>query len=148
MSKDQFVHHGNKSQFQSIIRDVFLRTAILICQMISTSPGHVLAAGLIVHPSLIFAAAFTTADPAGKAVPVLVFPGVMAISFFTPPLFQNRIGQFKFFLADDCFMVVLHEILVNFSPVLMAVKAAVRISLLKQDMLWLEKVAAERVRWR
>ena len=58
----------------------------------------------------------------------------MAISFFTPPLFQNRIGQFKLFLADDCFMVVLHQVLVKLSPVLMAVKAAVRIGLLEQDV--------------
>ena len=134
MSKDQLIHHGNKRQFQGIIRDVLLRTAFLIFQMISTSPGHILTTGFIMHPSLIFAAAFSTADPAGKAVPVLVFPGVIAISFFTPPLFQNRIGQFKLFLADDCFMVVLHQVLVKLSPVLMAVKAAVRIGLLEQDV--------------
>ena len=102
--------------------------------MIDTSPGHILTAGFIMHPSLIFAATFFTADSAGKTIPVLVSPGVMSISFFTPSLFQNCIGQFKLFPADDCFMVVLHQVLVKLSPVLMAVKAVVRIGLLEQDV--------------
>lgn len=86
------------------------------------------------HPSLIFSAAFSTVDPAGKTIPVLVSPSVMTISFFTPSLFQNCIGQFKLFPADNRFMVVLHQVLVKLSPVLVSVKIAVRIGLLEQDV--------------
>ena len=134
MSKDQLVHHGNKRQFQSIIRDVFLGTTLLVCQMGNTGPCGILAAGFIMQPPFIFAAAFPAIDPAGKAISVLISPGVMTIPFFPSTLFQNRIGQFKLFLADDCFMVVLHQVLVKFSPVLMAVKAVICIGLLEQDI--------------
>ena len=129
MSKDLLVHHGNKRQFQCIIRDVLLRTTILICQMIDTSPRHILAAGFIIYPSFIFVAAFSTANPVEKVVPVLVSPGVITISVFTHPLFQNRIGQLVLSPADDYFMVILHQVLGKLSPVLMAVKAAVRIDI-------------------
>lgn len=101
----------------------FCEQAFLIFQMGNTGPCGILAAGFIMQPSFIFTAAFPAIDPAGKAVPVLVSPGIMTIPFFPSTLFQNRIGTFKLFPADDCLMVVLHEILVNFSPVLMAVKA-------------------------
>lgn len=100
----------------------------------NTGPCGILAAGFIMQPSFIFTAAFPAIDPAGKAVPVLVSPGIMTIPFFPSTLFQNRIGTFKLFPADDCLMVVLHEILVNFSPVLMAVKAVICIGLLEQDI--------------
>ena len=86
------------------------------------------------QPPFIFAATFSTADLAGKSVPILVPPGVIAISFFMPPLFQNRIGQLKLFPADDRFRVILHQVLIKLSPVLMAVKSAFHIGLLKQDV--------------
>ena len=78
----------------------------LVVDMRIAAPSGILVPGAGVYPALKGAAAFTTDDLAGEAVPILVFAAALVDAFLSASLMNQGADCVKVLPADDCFVVV------------------------------------------
>lgn len=95
------------------------------------APCGILVPGAGVCPSLKGITALAADDPAGEAVPILVFAAALVDAFLSAALLNQGTDGIEVLPADDCFMVIGKGISVFLSTIDMAVELGVRIGFLE-----------------
>lgn len=97
----------------------------------------------VAHPGCIFPVgagmdspaegvpAFVADNLAGKGIALLIFSISLLDAFLTCPLFNQCYCSFKILMADNCFVVICHIVLIEVAVILVAIKITVGIGLLE-----------------
>ena len=83
MSVYQLVHHCDEGGLQDVVLHIFHGALAFVVDMRIAAPSSILIPCAGMYPSLKGAAAFTTDDLAGEAVPILVFAAALVDAFLS-----------------------------------------------------------------
>jgi len=75
--------------------------------------------------------AFAADNLAGKGIALLILSISLLDAFLACPLFNQGCCSFKILMADNCFMVIWHIVLIEVTVILVTIKIAVGIGLLE-----------------
>ena len=123
MRVDQLVHHGDESLLQIIVFYKKHMAFIIILDMGIAAPCSVFVSGAAVNPALKGIATLAAEDFPRESVAILVLITSFDDTFFGCPLMNKSVSGFKVLPADDCFVMILDQILRLFAVVIVPDKA-------------------------
>ena len=123
MRVDQLVPHGDECLLQIIVFYKKHVAFILILDVGIAAPFSVFISGTAMNPAFKGISTLAADDFPGEGVAILILITSFDDTFFGCPLMNKSVSGFKVLPADDCFVMILDQILRLFAVVIVPDKA-------------------------